>query len=49
MMASAALTIFHHRCWKFLALSMPADQGVRVRPGAFFALVRELLSLAQRK
>jgi hypothetical protein len=33
----------------FAALSALALHDARVRPGVFFALVRELLSLAQRK
>jgi hypothetical protein len=33
----------------FLALSMSLFYGVWAKPWIFFALVRELLSLAQRK
>jgi hypothetical protein len=33
----------------FVALSVSALHAERVKPGNFFALVRELLSLAQRK
>jgi hypothetical protein len=33
----------------FMVLLMSVLDGLWVRPGSFFALVRELLSLAQRK
>ena len=35
--------------WGFVALSVSALHAERVKPGTFFALGRELLSLAQRK
>jgi len=38
-----------HLYWGFVALAALAFHDVWVRPGTFFALVRELLSLAQRK